>query len=338
MSLVALVQLKTHASSRRSWLTRRVVGQINHLSCHTSNEVGWYGTAYMGTNCAFLPVFEMLYTFLNVKVGSAVCGAAANPVAFIIGPGTALYLILIIYAVPLIKRHHYQALFGATYGVSSIIGPLIGGTFASNVSLEMVLLHQTSIWRRHPVCLYLAPAKDVLRRKYELAQLNPEGVALLPGITCLIIRYIFAGFWGSRMIGVHMKMLGNSAIVSGIHLLPLMVAMVDSSIISDVGTTHVCYYMPFLITSTRIITVIIYGFGFGCCFPEPDLAAQTVLPHKIRVTPETIVRAGITGLFKIIPSQYHTTVLKGYNSSLGLSFVVALVCACLSVIGSLGIE
>ncbi|KAB8237712.1 uncharacterized protein BDW43DRAFT_181912 [Aspergillus alliaceus] len=68
----------------------------------------------------------------------------------------------------------------------------------------MVLLHQTSIWRRHPVCLYLAPAKDVLRR----------------------------------------------------NLLPLMVAMVDSSIISDVGTTHVCYYMPFLITSTRIITVV----------------------------------------------------------------------------------
>lgn len=67
---------------------------------HASNEVGWYGTAYMLTNCAFLLVFGRIYTFLSVKavflaavvlfeVGSAVCGAAPNSVAFIIGRAIA---------------------------------------------------------------------------------------------------------------------------------------------------------------------------------------------------------------------------------------------------------
>lgn len=54
----------------------------------------------MLTNCAFLLVFGKLYTFLSVKavflaavvlfeVGSAVCGAAPNSVAFIIGRAIA---------------------------------------------------------------------------------------------------------------------------------------------------------------------------------------------------------------------------------------------------------
>jgi MFS family permease len=67
---------------------------------HASNDVGWYGTAYLLTNCAFLLVFGKLYTFLNVKatfltalvlfeVGSAICGAAPNSIAFIIGRAIA---------------------------------------------------------------------------------------------------------------------------------------------------------------------------------------------------------------------------------------------------------
>jgi MFS family permease len=67
---------------------------------HALNEVGWYGTAYLLTNCAFLLVFGKLYTFFNIKttflcsvvlfeVGSALCGAAPNSVAFIIGRAIA---------------------------------------------------------------------------------------------------------------------------------------------------------------------------------------------------------------------------------------------------------
>lgn len=67
---------------------------------HAANEVGWYGTAYLLTNCAFMLVFGKLYKILNVKttflvavvlfeIGSAVCGAAPNSIAFIIGRAIA---------------------------------------------------------------------------------------------------------------------------------------------------------------------------------------------------------------------------------------------------------
>lgn len=180
----------------------------------------------------------------------------------------------------------------------------------------------------------------------------------------------------------------------------MVIAMVVSSILSGIGTTKSGCYTPFLIVGTCIVSVgsglltmlkvntttgqwigyqIVYGFGLGCCFQVPNMAAQTVLPRKevaigaslmlfgqtlfgaisvsvgqnvldqhlatllgrisgASITPQQIESAGITGLLKIIPSQYHDAVLQAYNSSLRLCFSVALVFACISIIGSGGME
>lgn len=59
-------------------------------------DVGWYGSAYLLTTCAFQLLFGKVYTFFPVRVtflatillfeaGSAICGAAPNSVAFILG-------------------------------------------------------------------------------------------------------------------------------------------------------------------------------------------------------------------------------------------------------------
>jgi hypothetical protein len=93
---------------------------------------------------------------------------------------------------------------------------------------------------------------------------------------------------------------GNSAVESGIHLLPQVVALVIASIVTGVLTTKVGYYMPFLIIGICLAAVgaglfttfdidttvgqwigyqIIYGFGFGGCIQAPNMAAQTVLPR-----------------------------------------------------------
>lgn len=60
------------------------------------SDVGWYGSAYLLASCSFQLLFGKIYTFYSVKIvllasvllfelGSAVCGAAPNSVAFIIG-------------------------------------------------------------------------------------------------------------------------------------------------------------------------------------------------------------------------------------------------------------
>jgi MFS family permease len=61
---------------------------------HALNDVGWYGSAYMLTSCAFQLFFGKVYTFYNTKwvflsaiiifeVGSVLCGAAPSS---IVGP------------------------------------------------------------------------------------------------------------------------------------------------------------------------------------------------------------------------------------------------------------
>lgn len=67
---------------------------------NSPNDVGWYGTAYLLTNCAFQLVFGKVYKFIPVKTtfltsivlfeaGSAICGAAPNSIAFIFGRAIA---------------------------------------------------------------------------------------------------------------------------------------------------------------------------------------------------------------------------------------------------------
>lgn len=63
---------------------------------HSINDVGWYASSYLLTTCAFQLFFGKLYTFYSIKwvyltaigifeIGSAVCGAAPNSTALIIG-------------------------------------------------------------------------------------------------------------------------------------------------------------------------------------------------------------------------------------------------------------
>lgn len=67
---------------------------------NSPDDVGWYGTAYLLTNCAFQLVFGKVYKFFPVKTtflasivlfeaGSALCGAAPSSIAFIFGRAIA---------------------------------------------------------------------------------------------------------------------------------------------------------------------------------------------------------------------------------------------------------
>lgn len=116
---------------------------------HSLGDVGWYGSAYLLTSCSFMLPMGKIYTFANPKwiylgslvvfeIGSAICGAAPNSTALIIGRAIAglgnagLFqgaIIITMFIVPLHKRPQYMGFFGAVFGVASAIGPLLGGAF-----------------------------------------------------------------------------------------------------------------------------------------------------------------------------------------------------------------
>ena len=102
--------------------------------------------AYLLTTAGFQLVFGKLYTFFSIKwvflvaiaifeIGSLVCGVAPSSTALIVGRAIAglgsagifsgAYLIIAM-SQPLEKRPTFQGLFGAMYGVASIVGPLMG--------------------------------------------------------------------------------------------------------------------------------------------------------------------------------------------------------------------
>jgi MFS family permease len=121
---------------------------------HSLNDVGWYASAYLITSCATQLTWGRFYTFYSSKavylsaialfeIGSVVCGAAPNSNAFIIGRALAGMgsagifsgsVILLAAIVPLGKRPVFVGMMGSIFGISSIIGPLLGGAFTDNVT------------------------------------------------------------------------------------------------------------------------------------------------------------------------------------------------------------
>ncbi|KAE8385299.1 major facilitator superfamily domain-containing protein [Aspergillus alliaceus] len=186
---------------------------------HSLDDVGWYGSSYLLTCCAFQLLYGKIYTLYAVKavflasiflfeLGSAVCGAAPTSTAFIIGRAIsgvgaagifAGSVVCIVYAVPLEKRPKIQGLYGALFGLASIVGPLIGGAFTSKIiwgrcfyiNLPFGAVAMLAIF----FCLKI-PDRPTTRvpRTEKLSQLDISGtLCLVPGIVCLVLALQWGG-------------------------------------------------------------------------------------------------------------------------------------------------
>jgi EmrB/QacA subfamily drug resistance transporter len=130
-----------------------IVGDLGGLS-----HLSWVVTAYLLASTVVGPLYGKLgdlygrKTLLQIAIvlfliGSALCGQAQSMTELIafralqgLGGGGLIVLTMATVGdiIPPRDRGRYQGLFGAVFGVSTVIGPLLGGFFVDNLSWRWI--------------------------------------------------------------------------------------------------------------------------------------------------------------------------------------------------------
>ncbi|KAK7749625.1 hypothetical protein SLS53_000203 [Cytospora paraplurivora] len=121
---------------------------------HGLGDVSWYSSAFFMTTAGFQSAWGKVYKYFPLKttyltslfifeLGSLICGVAPNSTTLIVGRaiagvgaggfGTGSFTIIAFAAEPK-KRPMLSGILGASYGVSAVVGPLIGGALTDKAT------------------------------------------------------------------------------------------------------------------------------------------------------------------------------------------------------------
>ncbi len=178
------------------------LGGIEHLS--------WVVTSYLLASTVVGPLYGKLGDLYGRKivlqtaiviflVGSALCGLSQNMFELIAfralqGLGGGGLIVVTIAAIADVvsprERGRYQGFFGAVFGVSTVIGPLLGGFFVDNLSWRWIFYVNLPIGL---IALVVIASAFPSRAEHVRHAIDFLGAALLAGGLSAIVLYTSLG-------------------------------------------------------------------------------------------------------------------------------------------------
>src|SRR4051794_10453256 len=189
------------------------LGGIEHLS--------WVVTSYLLASTIVGPLYGKLGDLYGRKIvlqtaivifliGSALCGIAQNMAELIavravqgIGGGGLIVTSIAVVGdiIPPRDRGKYQGFFGAVFGVSTVIGPLLGGFFVDNLSWRWIFYVNLPVGGAALLVIATAFHSRAVHVRHRIDYL---GAALLAGGLSSIVLFTSLGgttwAWGSTQI------------------------------------------------------------------------------------------------------------------------------------------
>ncbi|KAM4067576.1 major facilitator superfamily protein [Hirsutella rhossiliensis] len=254
----------------------RITQEFNSL-----DDIGWYGSAFFLTISAFSQVWGKAYTYYSLKfvilaaifvfeAGSLICGVAQDSRTLIIGRAVTgaggagitngCYTIIAFIAEPK-KRPAYTGILGATYGIASVIGPLIGGAFTTNATWRWCFYMNLPVGFLSACVLvfFFQPPPSAAPRKAstmdKLRNMDPVGTAL---ILASLVCFLLVMQWG----GVSKPW--SSADVIGTLVGFVLIMMLFAVHQTWLGETAMM--VPRLVTNRRVFFLALFNFFLAGSF------------------------------------------------------------------------
>ncbi|KAG0081276.1 hypothetical protein BGZ93_011077 [Podila epicladia] len=308
------------------------------------SQMSWVATAYLLTFNAFQPLYGkfsdifgrkvmILFATVTFMIGSAGAGAANTMTMLIafraiqgLGGSGLMGVVLIIISdiFPLDQRAKYQSIIWSVFGVSSVVGPLLGGVFVEQITWRWCFYINLplGIVTLAAVILFLRLPFETQELKKQLARIDYLGTLfIIISVVCLLLPITWGGTtypWNSATIialfcaaavliaitifiehkaieaiipprlflnktvavlfmvnfmtgmgflgvifysPIYFQVVkGVSATASGLHLLPMVMGLVISSIASGAIMGKVKDYRIFIWLGTTIMSI-----GVGLC-------------------------------------------------------------------------
>ncbi|MFH0522443.1 MDR family MFS transporter [Streptomyces sp. M41] len=293
------------------------LGGLEHLS--------WVVTAYLLASTAATPLWGKLGDQYGRKrlfqiaiviflVGSALCGMAQDMAQLIafravqgVGGGGLMVLSMAIVGdiVPPRERGRYQGLFGAVFGASSVLGPLLGGVFTEHLSWRWVFYINLPVG-----IVALAVIAAVLRipHKAKAHVIDYVGTFLIASVaTCLVLVASLGGTtwgWGSAQI-IGLALLGVLLAVAFVAVerraaepvLPLKLFRVRTFTLSAIISFIVGFAMFGAMTYLPTFLQVVQGVS-------PTMSGVHMLPMVIGMLLSSTASGQIvsrTGRWKVFP-------------------------------------